>query len=318
MALLKGFRQSSISDYGIKDASELSSYMSFLERERAWKVFNKQVRPVLNHKRYFPDILPEFRSEICQNLFEIYGGRLTKLSIQPSEWPLDIVVKPVLGLRSRGVQFVEFRDGGFIVDGVPLSIEEFALSCDKETMFIGTPRVQLHSEIARLCPEANHSIRMLTYRDPSSGKSRIARSIMRIGSVKSAPLEVFIFGGLVSEIDLVTGRLSPGILGAHTKSAVTLLEAHPDSGVEFASVITPHWDQIKNKVCEICDRNPAFEFIGWDIMIDQNGIKILEANTTPGIEALQFHNPLFENRDFLDAMVTYGIARRSGSKALLH
>ncbi|MGW8179033.1 MAG: sugar-transfer associated ATP-grasp domain-containing protein, partial [bacterium] len=48
-------------------------------------------------------------------------------------------------------------------------------------------------------------------------------------------------------------------------------------------------------------------YIGWDVIITEDGPRIIEGNPWPGIQLIQVHYPLFNNVRFREFMEFHGV-----------
>ena len=76
---------------------------------------------------------------------------------------------------------------------------------------------------------------------------------------------------------------------------------HPDTGVLMEGML-PHWSLIKEKITQIGAYIPQVRWMGLDIVITDEGFKIIEINSHPGISFIQYGNPFFKDelsKDFV-------------------
>ena len=90
-------------------------------------------------------------------------------------------------------------------------------------------------------------------------------------------------GGLVANIDIDTGVLSEARC-LHNRN---VYENHPDSGAAIKNTKVPEWNKIKSDVLELARRMPYMYFIAWDIVLTKEGIAVIEANTSSGVNIIQ-------------------------------
>jgi hypothetical protein len=72
-------------------------------------------------------------------------------------------------------------------------------------------------------------------------------------------------------------------------------EAHPESGARIAGVFLPFWTEVREGLLEVCRAVPFLRYVGWDIIITEDGFKILEGNNHSGVNSIQTHAPLLVN-----------------------
>lgn len=60
-----------------------------------------------------------------------------------------------------------------------------------------------------------------------------------------------------------------------------ILDRHPDTGISFAGLYIPKFQEIKAFCERLHDQNPHFGIIAWDVVVDRHDqIKLMEWNTT--------------------------------------
>jgi len=76
------------------------------------------------------------------------------------------------------------------------------------------------------------------------------------------------------------------------KGALQWHSAHPDTNVPIEGVVVPNWENVKNEVLRLAKNISMIHYIGWDVVLSNNDIFILEANTNSDVNLLQVHKPL--------------------------
>ena len=54
----------------------------------------------------------------------------------------------------------------------------------------------------------------------------------------------------------------------------------------------PHWDTVRETLLNIANSHKYISYVGWDIVITEDGFKILEINGNPDVNLMQVHKPL--------------------------
>ena len=85
---------------------------------------------------------------------------------------------------------------------------------------------------------------------------------------------------MVSAVDLKTGIvISPAIDGVNREFLI-----HPYSGTQIIGFRIPEWDKVLATVTEAHQLIPDLHYIGWDVVVtDDGGITFMEANTQSGV-----------------------------------
>ena len=76
------------------------------------------------------------------------------------------------------------------------------------------------------------------------------------------------------------------------------IDRHPDTKIIFKGKKIPHFDKVKKLVEDICGFLVVHTYFGFDIMIQNDGVKICEINSQPAMnyEQLMFGG-LWKNKD---------------------
>ena len=109
--------------------------------------------------------------------------------------------------------------------------------------------------------------------------------MQRIGIKESIPVDNGSRGALSCNIDLETGTL--GIAKSIKKN--TEFKIHPDSKKQIEGIVIPNWIEIKKQMINLMNNFPYLKFVAWDILITNNGICVIEANSSSGVNILQIN-----------------------------
>ncbi len=209
----------------------------------------------------------------------------------------DLVVKPTALGQGKGIDFLDRRGEGWEMAGRRLSMAEaraWIEARSREHDRIIQPRIHNHPALARYGVDGLITLRLLTMRSRRADEPVLLAAALRMphGKGRLANLHQ---DALVARIDLDTGRLGPaaGVAPANEDLAV-----HPVSGVPIEGEVVPHWMECK-RICVAGHRMaPTLNSIGWDVVIDAEGPKLLEVNVTWGPHVLQIAGgePLWATR----------------------
>lgn len=73
------------------------------------------------------------------------------------------------------------------------------------------------------------------------------------------------------------------------------MEIHPDNGVRIEGVID-NWDEIINFIYSFSKKYNLCEYLGFDLCVSTNGVKLMEINSHPGIKHMQIIKPLMADK----------------------
>ena len=319
------WRQGFLSDrhelYGL-GSNDPAQYVSDLARIRYGRRVNPRAfTPILSNKLIFHEVLgADFAHHLPALLGVILRGRVhwrgahDTPSPSPHRFgqrlagPLDMVVKPISGGGGKGVRVLSHSEAGFTSNGCPVTAEELEALVGDLDGYLIEERLQQHRYAAAIYPDATNTLRVLVMRDPSSGGAFIPIAVHRFGNVASAPTDNFSQGGFSCHIDLESGTLGPGAaLGRGGK--LTWHRAHPATGAKIEGVTLPYWDDVKQLVLEVSDALPHLVYVGWDVVITEDGPKIIEGNHYMNPRVLQIHRPLLAEDRMRTFYQHHGLAR---------
>jgi predicted ATP-grasp superfamily ATP-dependent carboligase len=70
---------------------------------------------------------------------------------------------------------------------------------------------------------------------------------------------------------------------------------HPDSKKQIAGVFIPNWSDTINRVLSVMGRLSFLKYVGIDLVINENGFKIIEMNFLTSLSALQIEEGLLKD-----------------------
>ncbi len=246
-----------------------------------------------NNKVVCAEILKQY-IRVADNLFIKNKGILYDfcLGVKTDEDVLQclkererLIIKPYAMGKGNGVHLMRYdkADGTIYIDEKPEGREGLASLLDKSNDYIICEFIKQHPYADELYDKTANTIRLITMRDTQTHKFRVFFAVQRMGTSGTIPVDNGSKGGLVSKIDIDTGALSEAKCLHSTETYYT----HPDSGAEFRKMSVPGWRQITEEVLNVCERLPYMDFIAWDLLITEEGLCVIEANTSSGVNIIQ-------------------------------
>ena len=92
-------------------------------------------------------------------------------------------------------------------------------------------------------------------------------------------------------VDPETGRLGAAIR-VLPNGRPEAVDCHPDTGVKIEGAVVPGWHDALARVLEIAREHPYLPYVGWDVVVTDQGIRLLEGNSNSSTDLLQVHGPL--------------------------
>ncbi len=170
------------------------------------------------------------------------------------------VVKPVKAAMGEGFRMVE--------EGEEATFEE--LMQTYEGSFLAEELIIQDPRLAAFHPQSVNTLRIPTIR--FDDETIVLHPRIRIGQ-HGARVDNAGAGGFLCNVDLETGR----ILSAADKAG-SVVEVHPDTGVQIVGVTVPRWDEAIAMVKELADVVPGSRYISWDLALTKDGWLMVEGN----------------------------------------
>jgi hypothetical protein len=209
-------------------------------------------------------------------------GELLKLLERESA--TDIAVKHVVGGGGFGVWLLSRVPGQTtqkfsLRDGTEVSQEwiDHLLEQNKKDIngYVIEKVVPLHPAVKRITGGGLFSVRLLSIRE-RSGKIAILGAMARFGRVKGLT-DHGTNGGLYAKIDLENGQCAEA-LDYEQGRKPRFYAVHPDTGQPFESFVLPFLFEMKELTRAAHRCFPGVHFVGWDVIIGDEGPLILEGN----------------------------------------
>jgi len=194
-----------------------------------------------------------------------------------------LFIKPIKAGKGKGVFLLSAHDGQLFVDEKPLSDDEMIAFLKKDSNWLIAEAMEQDAYLNGLYDKTTNTIRFITWKSPKTNEFEVFFAVQRIGTKATIPVDNGSRGGLVANIDLETGVLSE----ARNLHSLDVWERHPDSGAQIKGATVPDWASIKKEMLKLSDKFPFMNFMAWDILLTNDGICIIEANTSSGVNIIQ-------------------------------
>jgi hypothetical protein len=309
-----GFDSEHVVLYDLDD-SNWRDYLPDLLAYRVTHGTNFHVWPILHDKLIFNSFM-KGRLPIIEGLFWINEGRFNDSGKEYS-WERffaecrmggKFVFKSAQGSKGYGLLFVEGSEDGAKVNGEWKDEEAFRLMIKGLNYHVCFPFVETHSVLKAVYPSAGNALRVTVFVG-LDGKPRLLAPVLCVGTARSAPVEHFRHGGLLVQIDEATGRCVKAMRRGEDGRRERI-EKHPDTGVALVGLEIPYWDEIRRSLLSFHDSNPSFDLVGWDVLVAEDGFKIIEGNHNPGLRIPLLNRNLASEPEFRALLEERGILRK--------
>jgi hypothetical protein len=206
----------------------------------------------------------------------------------------QVVVKPTYGTTGSQILVCSRTGEHYHVNKEEKTATEFeALIANLDERLV-CEFIEQAPYAAELYPGSANTLRMLSMWDPETDEPFITFAVQRIGTERSAPVDNFSRGGLSAEVDLASGELNQAVHSPYTGS-LDWHDTHPETGAQIVGVEVPDWRALRDGILDIAAQFPQLPYVGWDVLItDEGEFTIIEANSCTDV-TLQVHRPLLDD-----------------------
>jgi hypothetical protein len=67
---------------------------------------------------------------------------------------------------------------------------------------------------------------------------------------------------------------------------------HPDTGTPIEGAVVSGWPAVRDGIVALATRLPFLPYVGWDVVVTDEGYQVIEGNRRPDVNLLQVHRPL--------------------------
>lgn len=196
--------------------------------------------------------------------------------------------------RSRGSGFykLSYTDGNFYIDTKSVSTSELLVFISKSNDSIITEYIHASNQIKEVYPVTPNICRLVTIYDRDEG-AKLTGAQIRIGTSTTGFVENAGTGEVVAELTLSDGCLVNPVM--EKNHIVNQCLSHPDTGANLDFCI-PKWREIIDRVLEISTFLHTTPYLSYDIVITNEGFKLLEINGHGGQTNMQITYPFFRNK----------------------
>jgi hypothetical protein len=301
-AFKRGFLSHNVKDYGLTN----DNYKSFISDFDYYTLYpiNTKFRHWIDDKmtvKYmlapFKDYMPKYYYHIIkpgqiQRLMDITDDSVSNVQaiLELLKKEGNLAVKLVAGEKGQGFYKISYLDHQFFVNGSKLNEESLVAFLDKLENYIVTEYLTAHPQIRKFYSFSSNTLRVMVINEDGENPY-VANAMMRIGTTETGSIESVTTCGIFTIVDIADGRFHSA--KKFENHHATRCEIHPDTDIEIEGFL-PCWDEIKAKLIEISKYLCELPYLGFDVVMTEEGFKILEINSMQGINFYQYYYPLGE------------------------
>lgn len=187
----------------------------------------------------------------------------------------NLALKPSSGTHGDGFFKISYKAGQYFINNCLASMEEIVeLISTLPCYYNITEYLIMHPVLQQIYPGTVNTIRIMAINQ--DGKTpKIMNAYMRIATKATGLTDNVGYGGVFCHVDKKTGQFYKAEQSRN--HLIVPCPVHPDTGVKIEGFI-PLWEDVKECVIKMCLALPQLEYLGFDVAICENGVKVLEIN----------------------------------------
>ena len=186
---------------------------------------------------------------------------------------------------------MELKDGVIYENNKSIEISQFNEIRDNVRNYIITEYIHQHSELARIWPNSECTLRVTMFKKPkdtlySNPEWYCAISYARFGTSLSGGASNLSSGGVGVGFDFETGAFYDFSIQykRFTQDGQWKQKKHPDYGLPWTGIKLPNWQIVKEQIYKVCEQISSLDYLGFDIIITEDSMKLCEINTHPALD----------------------------------
>jgi hypothetical protein len=206
----------------------------------------------------------------------------------------DLVLKPLSEDGGVGVFLIRKIDDHYFINNIKAGWEEVLDRLGNLDGYLIQVKFAQRGFSNMIYSGSVNTMRIATMIDPVTHNPFIAYAVHRFGSASSVFMDNVNQGGITALINLDDGRLGKGLRCSFSEPAKEVFESHPSSSMPIFNEKVPDWVNLKNRITLMAGRMPYLKYAGWDIILSDGELFVLEGNVSPGLGLIQMFKPMSE------------------------
>jgi len=297
--LLQGFYGESYVVYGL-DKNDKKQYLTDYARFRT-RFINSDYKILLKDKDVFQKLMSQYL-DVPKTIGTVKRGVIhTPDGKDIISFPQfmeilrgygKLIIKPLLGSGGFNVYLLRISGQDIFINDKPATSAELEARLAASNHYLISEVIEQARYSAGIFPDSANTIRLITMLDPVTGEPFIPAAVHRFGVTRSVPADNWAQGGVCAEIDLETGIMSKAVSLCLAKNALEWHSVHPETKAPIEGVKVTGWEDLRGKMLSVAGNFPYLNYIGWDLVVTDTGLKVIEGNSFCGINTLQAHRGL--------------------------
>jgi len=306
-ALKRGFYSYKIDYFGLNEKN-YKTYLPDFDYYRLHPI-NGVFSHWIDDKLTIRYILQPYKQYLPDYYFHLYEGEIICLPDCPADLSNSVI--SIINLLDRakvlaakllnssgGEGFYKLESVGthYLINGKRHSYNDLITLCDywRDEIWGGyliTEFLNPCRELSHIWPKSANAVRITTLRNKNE-PTKVVDGFIRFGTSKTQFTDSANHGAIISKINIKNGFFTNGVLLNNHRVQESI--CHPDTG-ELIEGFIPNWDFIIHKVVDICNYISHIVFMGFDIIVTDDGFKIIEINSHQGIGFNQIDKPYLDD-----------------------
>lgn len=306
-AYKRGFRSSKVDQYGLSE----SNYKNYLPEYKYYQLhpINGQFSHWIDDKLTIRYLLEPFKQYLPKYYFHLGQGEIICLPDLPFNTTAtidniislldnkeELTAKLLNASGGHGFIKLETKNGYYLVNNKIFTQDQFSNFLLKwkgqaNDGYLITEFVHPSKQFKRIWDKSTNTIRVSTMRNVNQA-AKIVDGFVRIGSEKTGYTDSAPEESIVCKLNIVDGTFSDAIIIDHQQ--YKKCPYHPNTGALLEGKI-PNWETVKEVVLEVSNYISHVKYMGFDIVITDDSLKIIEINSHQGIGFNQIYKPYLQD-----------------------
>ena len=242
-------------------------------------------------------------------------------------WNL-LVQKKILAMKpnsgtSGGLGFIKlelYDDGELLENNKTITMSRFEEIRDSMRNYVITEYAHQHSELAKIWPDSECTLRVIMCKIPSPdvytpSKWSCAISYARFGTSVNGGASNLSSGGVGVGFNFENGEYNDTCIRykKYCNDGIWQLSEHPDTHAVWSKMSLPNWSFVREKIEQVCGHISSVSYLGFDVIITEDGMKLCEINTHPAMDYEQVMcGPTLKKNDIKNYFVNKGLFNFNG------
>ena len=203
-----------------------------------------------------------------------------------------LAVKQSAGEHGDGFFKLSYKDGKYYINHDEADYRTVLMRLKGLTRYYNvTEFLSMHESLRPIYPGSVNTVRVMVL-NPTGCNPYIANAYLRIGTGSTKMTDNIGYGGVFAKVDIDTGRF----YGAERlqNHIIVPCQNHPDTGVLIEGIL-PYWEDVKKTLVNICNYLGQLEYLGFDVALSSEGVRILEINKYQDLHRCAFYGDRVQN-----------------------